>query len=124
MNAGQLPYLETFAKAAELSCFTAAGQALLDQVERGKAHLGLVGGKSNSAHLEFRPFACDRMVLVVPEGHPWRRRKRVSLTQLCGQPLVLREAGSGSRWCLEQALAKAGSSVNDLRVALELGSNE
>jgi DNA-binding transcriptional LysR family regulator len=28
MNAGQLPYLETFAKAAELSCFTAAGRAL------------------------------------------------------------------------------------------------
>jgi DNA-binding transcriptional LysR family regulator len=102
----------------------ADSQAVLDQVERGKAHLGLVGGKSNSAHLEFRPFACDRMVLVVPEGHSWRRRKRVSLTQLCGQPLVLREAGSGSRWCLEQALAKAGRSVNDLQVVLELGSNE
>jgi DNA-binding transcriptional LysR family regulator len=99
-------------------------QAVLDQVERGKAQLGLVGGKSNSAHLEFRPFACDRMVLVVPEGHPWRRRRRVTLTQLCSQPLVLREAGSGSRWCLEQALANAGRSVNDLRIALELGSNE
>jgi len=102
----------------------ADSQVVLDQVERGKAHLGLVGGKTNSAHLEFRPFACDHMVLVVPEGHPWRRRKRVSLTQLCGQPLVLREAGSGSRWCLEQALAKTGRSVNDLRIALELGSNE
>jgi DNA-binding transcriptional LysR family regulator len=231
MNAGQLPHLETFAKAAELSCFTAAGralgltqaavsqqvhalektlgvslfdrrggrvlpteaaqrlypyaqhilslhteargavtgqkvrvtgdlllaassipgehllpallpafqeryphlrirvtvtdsQAVLDQVDRGKAHLGLVGGKSNSAHLEFRPFACDRMVLVVPEGHPWRRRKQVSLKQLCDQPLILREPGSGSRWCLEQALARAGRSVNDLRVAVELGSNE
>lgn len=28
MHAGPLPYLETFAKAAELSCFTAAARAL------------------------------------------------------------------------------------------------
>jgi LysR family glycine cleavage system transcriptional activator len=28
MIAGQLPYLETFAKATELSCFTAAARAL------------------------------------------------------------------------------------------------
>src|SRR5262249_7511445 len=40
------------------------------------------------------------------------------------QPLILREAGSGSRWCLEQALARAGRSIHDLHVALELGSNE
>jgi DNA-binding transcriptional LysR family regulator len=38
--------------------------------------------------------------------------------------LILRGAGSGSRWCLERALAKAGKSLRDLNVALELGSNE
>ena len=32
--------------------------------------------------------------------------------------------GSGSRWCLEQALAAAGKSLKDLQVVLELGSNE
>ena len=54
----------------------------------------------------------------------WYRRKRVSLKQLCQEPLILREAGSGSRWCLERALARAGKSVKDLRLVLELGSNE
>jgi DNA-binding transcriptional LysR family regulator len=38
--------------------------------------------------------------------------------------LILREAGSGSRWCLEEALAKAGKSAKNLRVVLEMGSNE
>jgi DNA-binding transcriptional LysR family regulator len=102
----------------------ADSQRVLDQVEKGQAHLGLVGGKSDSPHLEFRCFACDRLVLVVPAGHPWTNRRRVSLHQLAGQPLVVREAGSGSRWCLERALAKAGKSLRDLKVALELGSNE
>jgi DNA-binding transcriptional LysR family regulator len=97
---------------------------VLTQVEHGQAQLGLVGGKSHSPHLEFRCFACDKMVLVVPAGHPWRGRKRISLKQLCGQPLILREPGSGSRWCLEHALERAGRGAHDLKVGLELGSNE
>jgi DNA-binding transcriptional LysR family regulator len=102
----------------------ADSQQVLHQVEHGQAHLGLVGGKSDSPHLEFRCFACDRLVLVVPAAHAWGRRKRVPLEQLAEQPLILREAGSGSRWCLERALGKAGQSLRDLNVALELGSNE
>lgn len=98
--------------------------AVLTQVEHGQANLGFVGGKSDNPHLEFRSFACDEMILVVPNNHPWRRRKRVSLQQLQEHALILREAGSGSRWCLEQALARAGRSLKDLQIALELGSNE
>jgi DNA-binding transcriptional LysR family regulator len=102
----------------------ADSRAVLDQVERGRADLGLVGGKSDNPDLEFRCFACDKLVLVVPAGHPWGRRRQVPLAQLARQPLIVREAGSGSRWCLERALAKAGRSLRDLQVALELGSNE
>jgi LysR family transcriptional regulator, low CO2-responsive transcriptional regulator len=99
-------------------------QAVLAQVERGDAHIGLVGGKSDNRELEFRHFASDRLVLVVPADHPWKSRRRITLEQLAQQPLILREAGSGSRWSLERALSQVGKSLGDLRVALELGSNE
>jgi DNA-binding transcriptional LysR family regulator len=99
-------------------------QAVLDQVERGKAQLGLVGGKGDSPHLDYRPFARDRLALLVPAGHRLAGRKRVSLPELGRQPLILREAGSGSRRCLEEALARAGKSLRDLQVVLEVGSNE
>jgi DNA-binding transcriptional LysR family regulator len=99
-------------------------QAVLDHVEQGRAHLGLVGRRPGGPPLESRCFACDRLALVVPASHAWARRRRVSLEQVCKQPLILREAGSGSRWCLEQALSRAGKSLRDVRVALELGSNE
>jgi DNA-binding transcriptional LysR family regulator len=98
--------------------------AVLAAVEHGQAHLGLVGMKTDNPDLEFRKFACDALVLVVPRRHPWQRRRQVTLMDLCRQPLVLREPGSGSRWCLEQALSRAGVSPAELRVALELGSNE
>jgi len=95
-----------------------------EQVERGRAHLGLVGRKTDNSHLDFRPFATDELLLVVPPGHRWQRRKRVSLDELGTEPLIVREPGSGSRFCFEQALAEAGGSLDDLTVTLELGSNE
>jgi DNA-binding transcriptional LysR family regulator len=97
---------------------------VIAQVERGLVSLGLVGSKTDSPHLEFRHFATDRMVLVVPPDHAWTRRKAVSFRQLCQQPLVLREAGSGLRHCFEKELARLGKSLADLQVAVELGSNE
>jgi DNA-binding transcriptional LysR family regulator len=99
-------------------------RAVAAQVEQGQVHLGLVGGKDDSTHLEYRGFATDTLALLVPAKHPWHRRKRVTLEQLAEEPLILREAGSGSRSCLEHALSHAGKSLGDLRIALELGSNE
>jgi DNA-binding transcriptional LysR family regulator len=99
-------------------------RAVVDQVEHGQANLGLVGKRSDRPHLESRCFGTDTLALIVPAKHPWGQRKRVDLDELAGQPLILREAGSGSRWCLEQALAQAGKSLHDLDVGLELGSNE
>jgi DNA-binding transcriptional LysR family regulator len=46
------------------------------------------------------------------------------LNQLAAHALVLREVGSGLRHCFEKSLERAGRSLADLRVSLELGSNE
>jgi DNA-binding transcriptional LysR family regulator len=97
---------------------------VIAQVERGQVSLGLVGRKTDSPHLEFRHFATDHIVLAVPANHLWRRRKKISFKQLCKQPLILREAGSGLRHCFEKQLERQGKSLTDLQIALELGSNE
>ncbi|MBX9584552.1 MAG: LysR family transcriptional regulator [Gemmataceae bacterium] len=97
---------------------------VLRQVGQGRAHLGLVGGQGDAPDLEFRRFARDELVLVVPEGHAWWGRRRVSVSDLLAQPFVQREAGSGSRRCLERALERLGVVPSRLNVVLELGSNE
>jgi DNA-binding transcriptional LysR family regulator len=97
---------------------------VMAQVERGEVNLGLVGRKAENPHLEFRYLASDRMVLVVPPDHALSKRKKVSVKQLLRYPLILREVGSGLRHCFEKSLEKAELSLPDLRVALELGSNE
>ena len=98
--------------------------AVMGQVERGEVSVGLVGRKADDPHLEFRFLASDRMVLVAPPGHALSRRKKVTVKQLAAHPLILREAGSGLRHCFEKSLERAGRSLAELRVALELGSNE
>lgn len=98
--------------------------AVMAQVGRGEAHLGLVGRKSDDPDLDFQFLASDRMVFVVPPGHPLSGEKAVTASRLLAYPLVLREVGSGLRHCLEKALERAGRSLADFRVALEIGSNE
>lgn len=97
---------------------------VLRQVERGQAHLGLVGGPGGGSQVEFRRVACDELVLVVPSGHPWWRKRRVTVADLLTQPLIQREQGSGSRRCLERSLERLGVAASRLNVTLELGSTE
>jgi DNA-binding transcriptional LysR family regulator len=99
-------------------------KSVVEQVERGSVHLGLVGQKTDHPHLEYRFLARDHMVLVAPPSHPLCKRRKLALADLRTHPILLREAGSGSRHCLEKSLDKAGLSLGDLTVALELGSNE
>ena len=98
--------------------------AVMEQVERGAVSVGLVGRKTKNPNLEFRFLASDRMVLVAPAGHVLSKKNKVTVDQLAAHPLLVREAESGLRHCFEKALDRAGRSLAELRVVLELGSNE
>jgi len=63
----------------------------------------------------------DELVLVVPPGHAWARRREIAPEQLAGQPLLMREAGSATRSVTERALQRAGVRF---RVAMELDHTE
>ncbi|MSR54412.1 MAG: LysR family transcriptional regulator [Gemmataceae bacterium] len=98
-------------------------ETVLRGVEQGEVHLGIVGGMDGRAHFQFQSFASDELVVVASKGHPWYRRRTRSLDEFLSQPLIHREAGSGSRRCLERSLESLGVHA-PLNVALELGSNE
>ena len=50
----------------------------------------------------------DRLILFVTRTHPWSRRRRVSLADLAGRDIVVRERGSITREVFETGLAAAG----------------
>jgi DNA-binding transcriptional LysR family regulator len=97
--------------------------SVIKDVEKGKASLGLVGQKAEKSNLETRRIGRDSLLLIVPSGHPWAARRTIALADLAREPLIIREEGSGSRAALEKNLERAGTSLADLNVSIELGSN-
>lgn len=84
---------------------------VMELVLTGGADLGFVEGTSVRRGLRSRTIVRDTLVVVVGAGHPWaqRRGRRATLTELVAAPLVVREAGSGTREILERALREAGT---------------
>jgi DNA-binding transcriptional LysR family regulator len=93
-------------------------------VEEGRVEVGVVGAPPASRAVAARELMADEMVMVVPADHPWAALASVTLADVRGEPLILRERGSGSREALERALAEAGMDLGAFRVAGEMGSTQ
>ena len=91
----------------------------------GKVELGFVGFKDNDARLSFEKIWDDEMVLAVPHGHPWAKRKTLNIADLRTEKFISREHGSGTLDSIRQLLAKARQPADDLfNITMELGSTE
>ncbi len=91
-----------------------------EQVLRNELDLAVVGPALKDPELAIIPFLSDELVVVAPAGHALAGKRGLTLKDLAGQPFIMREASSGSRWSLEKAARKAGAKLS---VAMELGSN-
>jgi DNA-binding transcriptional LysR family regulator len=97
-------------------------RGIVQTVLDGLVDAGVVGADPGNRGLEARALMPDELVLVVPPSHPWSGRSEASLNELRGEPLIVREAGSGSRQALERALETAGPSLAEMQVIAEMGS--
>lgn len=99
-------------------------QTVVGWVVEGRAELGVVGARLPHRAIEFRELMPDEEVVVVPAGHPWHGRAQVTLDELRGEPLLIRERGSGTRAALEAALEAAGLGLDAFRIVGEMGSTQ
>jgi DNA-binding transcriptional LysR family regulator len=99
-------------------------QTAVDWVAEGRAELGVVGARLAHRAVEYRELMPDDVVVVVPAAHPWHGRRQVSLEDLRGEPLLIRERGSGTRAALERALGEAKLDIGAFRVVGEMGSTQ
>ncbi len=96
----------------------------LDWLLEGKVEVAVVGAEIPQRVLEYWELMPDELVMVVPSGHPWHRKKTVTLDEVRTEPLIVRERGSGSRHALERALAEVGLDLGAFRVVGEMGSTQ
>ncbi len=97
---------------------------MLDSLTASEIELAVIGSRLADKGVDFTPLASDLLLLVVGEGHPWHGRRQITLSDLVAEPIVLREAGSGSGDALSKALHAVGFDPDRLKVAARLGSNE
>ena len=96
-------------------------QWILEQVLSLRLDLGIIGMKPRHPDLIVMPFFDEHLVILVPVDHPWAKRKTVALVELEGQPVIMREKGSGTRELVDSVFDKLH--VKPV-IAMEVGSNE
>ncbi len=98
---------------------------IIEDVLDGKVSVGFVGSRAKDARLHFEKTWRDEMVLVVPKGHAWSRRKFVELNELQSEKFLARERGSGTLDSFRHLLSKKHRSADKLlNISMELGSTE
>ena len=94
--------------------------SVIERIRNGEADLGFVETPTETPDLHERTVAHDELVAVVAPQHPWAAQGSVPVEALAATPLVMREAGSGTREALASALADLD--MGPPLSVLELGS--
>jgi DNA-binding transcriptional LysR family regulator len=97
---------------------------VLEKLQNHQIDAAIIGMKVESRLLKSNPVAVDSLVLVTPEDHPLVHTASADFSQLQQYDFVLREEGSGTRKMMERYLAEKGLSLEDLKVAVSIGSTE
>ena len=121
---GRVQTFHTAHPGIELRLSMANTEQVARAVHEGSADLGFVEGDVDDASLAISKIGGDSLVVVVGMKHPWVGRTKITPKDLLATAWVLREHGSGTRSMFEAALRKYSIRFSDLRVALELPSNE
>jgi DNA-binding transcriptional LysR family regulator len=87
----------------------------------GVIEAGLTEGVIEAEDLDFQVFHQDELVAIAPPGHALLRKRQVTARELCREPYILREEGSGTRAVVERALQARGLAVKPV---LSLASTE
>lgn len=80
--------------------------AVVARLEHGDDELAVMMRPPEHLPLVRWPFLENPLVLIAPLGHPFAQRLRLRLSDLIDEPLLAREAGSGTRAVAEDTFAE------------------
>lgn len=118
------PLLGTFSRrhpGVELFLDIGNTQQIIERVIDHRLDVAFLEGPAEVPGLEILPWREDELVVIAAPDHPLAFRQHLLAADLAGAPFVLREAGSGTREVMEQALRQAGV---EIRAVMDLGSTE
>ena len=97
---------------------------VINGVRDNAYEIGFCGMTPEGQDLESLKVAEDEIVLIVFPEHPFARRSEVTPAELEGEPLIFREATSGTQRNLETHLSRAGLDLRKWVPTLILGTTQ
>ena len=79
-----------------------------ESVRSGQVDIGITGGKVVDPELEILHSSEDHMHAVFPSGHPFERKRRITLEDLAEVPLILMDSETSVRAIVDAAFVAAG----------------
>ncbi|HJV93377.1 MAG TPA: LysR substrate-binding domain-containing protein, partial [Azonexus sp.] len=89
--------------------------AIVQAVAAGQVEIGVVAAGPGLAGLQTQPYRRDRLVLIVPAGHPLAGRPTVAFAEVLAEPFVCLHAGSAIHTFMMNAAAQLGGRL-DVRI--------
>jgi len=86
-----------------------AADLIAQRLRQGTLDLGIAYRPQEPGALQFEPLYNEEMVLVVAQGHPLARRKRVRMVELHRLPMVLLPASFATRQMLDECFRSCGA---------------
>lgn len=92
----------------EVSLEVANSEVIHRRVLGDRVDIGFTEGLAEAGDLVGEVFMSDELVVVGSPDHPRADGPPVSVAELCGEPWVMRELGSGTRAVFEESLRERG----------------
>lgn len=76
--------------------------------------MGLVEGRITDEDVKAIPFMKDEMMMICRKDYKYAGKETISLSEINGEPMILREENSGTRMVIDEAYERAGVKLNVL----------
>lgn len=97
---------------------------IAEKVLTHEVDFAVVGSNFHTDKLNSTYWIKDDIKCIVSRDHPLAQLEKITPEDLLEYPMVIREAGSGHRRALEDALNKMGTHLEDFKIGFEAGSAE
>ena len=99
---------------------------VVEKVAARRADIGLTGTDAAGKYCEFVPFYEDELIVITPNSVKYQNRKQSgsALEWIAGEPMLLREEGSGTRKEAMKLLQRAGIEESKLQVIASIENPE
>jgi len=107
--------------AVEVALEICLSEAVEAKLLTNELDLGLVSHNARDPRLVAQAFLQDELVVIVPPGHKWAKKRRIDPRELAEETFIVAAQGAGTRAVVEERLKTLGIAVPNL---LEFGNLE